>query len=99
LISTKEDRVFHWLKSGARPTDTVRSLLRRTGLWMKWSMNKKGLGEAAIAKEMEKWQMGQAEKAQREEARKARRKAKKRARSDQAPAPAPAEVPAPPAQA
>ena len=95
VISTKEDRVFYWLKSGARPTDTVRSLLQRTGLWMKWSMNKKGLDEAAIATAMEKWQMGQAEKGQREEARKARRKARRRAKVEQAPAPAAAEAPAP----
>jgi small subunit ribosomal protein S16 len=98
VISTHEDRVFYWLKSGARPTDTVRSLLQRTGLWMKWSMSKKGLDEATIAKAMEKWQMGQAEKSQREDARKARRKAKRRAKKVEqpsTPAPAAAEVPAP----
>ena len=97
LIAAKEDRVFYWLKSGALPTDTVRSLLQRNGMWMKWSMNKKGLDETAIAKAMEKWQMGQAEKGQREEARKARRKAKRHAKAETVPAPtpAPAETPAP----
>ncbi len=67
--------MFYWLKNGALPTDTVRSLLQRTGLWMKWSLTKKGMDEAAIATEMEKWQMAQAEKRQRDEARKARRTA------------------------
>ncbi len=93
LVSASEERVFHWLKNGALPTDTVRSLFQRSGLWLKWSMAKRGADEAAIAKEMEKWQMGQAEKLQRDEARKARRaaarrKAKKAGESESAAAPA-----------
>ena len=97
-VSTKEDRVFYWLKVGALPTDTVRSLLQRTGLWMKWGLMKKGADEATIASAMEKWQMGQVEKRQRDDARKARRaatrKAKKSASTEAVPAavPAPAEV-------
>jgi small subunit ribosomal protein S16 len=103
LIATKDDRVFHWLRNGALPTDTVRSLLQRSGLWMKWSMKKKGMDEAAIATEMEKWQMAQAEKRQRDEARKARRgearrKAKKGGETEPAPAAA-AETVAPAPQA
>jgi len=103
LIATKDDRVFHWLRNGALPTDTVRSLLQRSGLWMKWSMKKKGMDEAAIATEMEKWQMAQAEKRQRDEARKARRgearrKAKKSGETEPAPAAA-AETVAPAPQA
>lgn len=31
--SFKEDRVLDWLKKGAQPTDTVRSLLRKTGIY------------------------------------------------------------------
>ncbi len=73
VIAAKEDRVFHWLRHGARPTDTVRSLLQRNGLWMKWSLTKKGTDEAAIAAAMEKWNMAQAERAQRHEERRARR--------------------------
>jgi small subunit ribosomal protein S16 len=78
VITAKEPRVFHWLKNGALPTDTVRSLLQRTGLWMKWSLTKRGVDEATIATEMEKWQMLQPEKRQREDARKARRTAARR---------------------
>ena len=92
-ISTKEDRLFYWLSKGALPTDTVRSLLRRSGTWMKWSMTKKGVEEAAIATEMEKWRMLQTEKHQREEERKAKRLAVKRqAKKAEAPAAAPAPV-------
>jgi small subunit ribosomal protein S16 len=78
LVSAKEDRVMLWLKNGALPTDTVRSLFRRSGLWLKWNLTRKGLGEAAIATEMEKWQMMQVEKRQREQARKASRRAAQR---------------------
>jgi len=100
-ISVKETRVVHWLNAGARPTETVRSLLQRIGLWMKWSLQRKGLSEAAIATEMEKWQFLQVEKAKREEARRmrgkpSRRKAKPAAEEAGAPAsPAVPEAPAP----
>ncbi len=98
LVTTKDERVVYWLKQGALPSDTVRSLFQRTGLWLKWSMLKRGADAAAIATEMEKWQMAQAEKRQREDARKARRlaahrKAKKPAEADAAPAAAPASEP------
>ncbi|RMG90672.1 MAG: 30S ribosomal protein S16 [Candidatus Dadabacteria bacterium] len=34
-IEVKEDRVLYWLGNGAQPSDTVRSLLRKTGVWAK----------------------------------------------------------------
>ena len=96
LISTKDERVFHWLKNGALPTDTVRSLLQRSGLWLKWGLMKKGADEPTIAAAMEKWQMSQVEKRQRDEARKSRRlaarKAKKSAENAPPAAPAAAEA-------
>jgi small subunit ribosomal protein S16 len=97
VITTKEERVLYWLKNGALPTDTVRSLLQRTGLWFKWSMMKRGMDQAVIATEMEKWQMAQAGKRQREEDRKARRKAVRKAKKPAESAPPAAE--AAPAQA
>ncbi len=96
--TVKEPRLFYWLKSGALPTDTVRSLLQRNGLWLKWSLTKKGKDEATIAMEMEKWQMAQAEKRQRDEARRERRaaarKKKKAAAETQPAAPPPPAAPA-----
>jgi small subunit ribosomal protein S16 len=95
-ITTNDEKVFRWLKRGALPTDTVRSLFQRTGLWLRWGLMKKKSDEATIAAAIEKWQMGQAEKREREEARKNRRKAarkaKKPAEAEPAPAPAPAEI-------
>lgn len=98
LIETKEDRLMYWLKTGARPTDTLRSLLQRNGMWLKWSLLKKGSDEATITSTMEKWQMAQAEKRERDEARRARRlaakrKARKSVGGESTPAePAPAEA-------
>lgn len=93
-ITLKEERVMHWLRNGARPTDTVRSLLQRSGLWLRWSLTKRGVDQAAIATEMEKWQMAQVEKQAREAERKARRSASKKkakaAGEGQPPAAAPA---------
>ena len=34
-ITVKEDRVLDWLGKGAQPSDTVRSLLQRSGVWAK----------------------------------------------------------------
>ena len=62
LIGANEQRVFYWLRNGALPTDTVRSLFQRSGVWIKWTLTKQGAEPAKIAAEMEKWQMAQAEK-------------------------------------
>jgi len=60
IIATNETRVFHWLKNGALPTDTVRSLFQRNGLWVKWTLTKQGADPAKIASELEKFQAAQA---------------------------------------
>jgi len=94
VISTKDERILYWLKKGALPTETVRSLLRRSGLWLAWTLSKRGLGETRIAEEMEKWRMAQVPKRQREAERKARRgslrRKKAQATGQEAPAAAPA---------
>lgn len=77
-ITLREDRVFHWLERGAQPTDTVKNLLSRKGVWLKWGLKKKKADEATVASEFEKWQMMQASKLEKENARKARRKALKK---------------------
>lgn len=38
-----EERALYWLNMGAEPSDTVRSLMRRTGVWAKY----KGVETAA----------------------------------------------------
>jgi small subunit ribosomal protein S16 len=34
-ITVNEDRVHQWLKWGAQPTETVKALLARVGVWQK----------------------------------------------------------------
>lgn len=79
-IRFNEQKAFKWLKRGALPSDTVRSLLRKSGLWYKWYLTKKGLDEAAVAQKLAEWQAGQEAKLAREAERKQRRKASKKAK-------------------
>lgn len=78
-VEVQEDRIFYWLENGAQPTQTVRSLLRQKGLWLKWDMKKHGADEAKIAEEFAKWELLQIEKSKRlaaEEEQKAKAKQK-----------------------
>jgi small subunit ribosomal protein S16 len=73
-VDLKEDKILRWLKNGALPTDTVRNIFSRKGLWLKWHLIRKKKDEATITLEMEKWQSLQATKLEHEIERKARRK-------------------------
>ncbi len=42
-IKVDEAKVFDWMKRGAQVTETVRSLLRRTGTWERWSRLRSGV--------------------------------------------------------
>jgi len=37
MVDLKEERVLEWLKQGAQVTDTVRNILRKQGLWAKFT--------------------------------------------------------------
>lgn len=77
-VDVHEAKLFKWMKTGAQPTSTVESLLKRKGLMLKWRLVKKGADDAAIAVEMEKFQMLQGEKLRREAEKKLRRKTARR---------------------
>ncbi len=87
-IRINEEKAIKWLKRGALPTDTVRSLLRRSGLWYKWYLMKKGLEEPVIVQKLSEWQAGQEAKLTREAERKQRRKASRKAKKAAESAPA-----------
>ena len=92
----KEPRIEYWLKQGAQPTDTVRSLLRRTGFWLRWTLTRQGKDEATVNSVMERWQMLQVDKPKHEADRKARRSERKKKAAEppaEAPVQAPAEAP------
>jgi small subunit ribosomal protein S16 len=89
----KEPRIEYWLKQGAQPTDTVRSLLRRTGFWLHWTLTRQGKDEAVVKSVMERWQMLQVDKPKHEADKKARRsERKKKAALPPAEASAPAQT-------
>lgn len=50
----KEERVMHWLKIGAQPSEVAHKLLQRSGIAFKWHLMKQGLDEKAIEKEIQK---------------------------------------------
>jgi len=87
-LEVKEPRLFYWLGKGALPSDTVRTLLSRKGIWLRWSLMKKGADEVTITTELQKWQSLQEAKLAREADRKARRAAAHRKMRKEKPAPA-----------
>jgi small subunit ribosomal protein S16 len=37
VIEIDEDRALHWLRNGAQPSDPVRNLLQKTGIWARFT--------------------------------------------------------------
>ena len=95
FLTLKEERVIYWLRKGAQPTDTVRSLLSRQGLWLRWSLLRRGVDEAKSQSIIERWQLQQVERGQREADRKSRRAEKKKKAAEKPAEAAPAAEPAP----
>lgn len=88
-VTLKRDRALHWLKTGAQPTDTVRSLLRHEGLLLELHLHRKKKSPEEIAQAVAQHQEKRATK---------NGAAQKDAPKAAAPAPAPA-VEAPAAEA
>ena len=89
-LTLKEERIIDWLRKGAQPTDTVRSLFRRSGLWLRWTLTKNGVDEAKKQSILERWQMQQVERSTRDADRKVRRSEKKKKASEKPAEAAPA---------
>ncbi len=53
----KGERILHWLKEGAEPSEAAHKLLRRAGIAHRWHLINQGLDEAQIDKEMKKWEL------------------------------------------
>lgn len=41
-VEVKEDRIYHWLKNGAQPSDTVKKILGYTGVMERYERFKAG---------------------------------------------------------
>jgi small subunit ribosomal protein S16 len=95
FLTVKEERVLYWLRNGAQPTDTVRSLLQRKGVWLRWSLIRRGVDDAKMQSIVERWQMQQTERPQREADRKSRRAQRKKKAAEKSAEAVPAAVAAP----
>jgi small subunit ribosomal protein S16 len=50
-ISIKEDRVYHWMSNGARPTESVEQVFKTAGLLDRYERMRKGEAVDALVKE------------------------------------------------
>lgn len=50
-MTVKEDRVFDWMKNGAKPSESVEQIFRTTGTLDRWERFKKGEDVEALLKE------------------------------------------------
>ena len=80
-VDVQEERVLHWLKSGAKPTDTVKNLLSRKGIILKHHLIKKGADENKINEEITKWSSLQEAKMQKMAEKRLKRKTSKKKKS------------------
>ena len=53
-ITVKEDRVAYWLDNGAQPTDTVKSILSKSGIWATYKNSKVKKAEKTTKKSTKK---------------------------------------------
>ena len=51
-LELKKDRILYWLEQGAQPSTTVKSLLRREGIWHRLDLQKRGLEPEKIEEEI-----------------------------------------------
>ncbi len=61
-VVIKDDKAIKWLKNGAQPTDTVRSLLRREGILLKYHLMRKKVEPEKIEEALQEFRAKQQEK-------------------------------------
>ncbi|HDT12575.1 MAG TPA: 30S ribosomal protein S16 [Candidatus Marinimicrobia bacterium] len=57
-VTVKEDRVLYWMEQGALPSDTVKNLLSKLGIMLKWHL-RDCKSEEVRNQEIRKWEMAQ----------------------------------------
>lgn len=58
-VELNEAKIIQWLKKGAQPTETVKSILRKQGIMHKFRLMMRNLPEEKIQTEMDNWKMRQ----------------------------------------
>ncbi|MBN2365305.1 MAG: 30S ribosomal protein S16 [Calditrichaeota bacterium] len=82
-VKVDEERVLYWLGVGAQPSKTVKNILSREGIILKFDLQRKGVAEEKISEELKKWEVLQIEKARRIEEKKAAESEKKKAATEE----------------
>ena len=91
-----EKKTKSWIDQGAIPSDTVKSLMKKTGLSYKWHLQSLGLSDDEIVKKMDEWERAQEEKVELAKKKKEEKKLQKQKELEQAAREAAAEeAPAP----
>jgi small subunit ribosomal protein S16 len=54
-LTYDEERVIHWLKIGAQPSDTVRNILKKEGILYKMHLMRWGKSDEEIEAALEEW--------------------------------------------
>ncbi len=69
-VKVNEEKVFYWLKQGAIPSDTAKSLFKQIGLLRKWEMVQKGedVSQIALATQLKEGAKKKKKKAKKAEA-------------------------------
>ncbi len=53
-LKVHQEEVIEWLNKGAQPTETARSLLKQTGVWQRYQLQKQGKSPEVIEQEVAK---------------------------------------------
>jgi len=74
-LELNEDRVIHWLQKGAKPSDTVRSILKNEGILYKMHLLRWGKSEEEIEEALAEWHEKRGDKVDGEQSQKDKQKA------------------------
>ena len=61
-LTYDEERVMHWLKIGAQPSDTVRSIFKKEGILYKMHLMRWGKSDEEIEAALDEWRQAREEK-------------------------------------
>ena len=83
-MKLNEERTKSWIEQGAIPSDTVKSLMKKSGLSYKWHLQSLGLSDDDIVKKMDEWERAQEQRAEISKKKKEEKKLQKQKELEQA---------------
>jgi small subunit ribosomal protein S16 len=84
-VDLKEDRINYWLDNGAQPTDTVKSLFRKSGINLKRDLAKRKFSAEKTETILKEWQNQKEVTAQKKTVKKSKKAAAKEAKTEEQP--------------